>query len=288
MNKTTILPLAAIAILGTLAGACTGGADKSAAGSSDEITDFAVAQVFKSADKNYRVVYDTDTAYYDMNTTIQWPMAIGDADISVLRDSLLSLSYGPAARGADSPDKAIMAYLKDPSLLDSIFGTSSITPVDSVPADYKAPSWFNNVSTSVIEMNERMVTYQVVTSSYTGGAHPNSVVYPFTYDLKAGRVLTLDNMFKAGTRDSVVNVIVNAVARQYNVTPETLDKVMISRSLITYPGKPYIAQDCVMFHYNPYDIGPYAIGSVDVMVYPYEIEKFMTPELKSVLDYQPF
>ncbi|WP_368506410.1 RsiV family protein [uncultured Duncaniella sp.] len=53
---------------------------------------------------------------------------------------------------------------------------------------------------------------------------------------------------------------------------------------MTYPGIPYISGNTLYFHYDPYEIGPYAMGSVDVAVYPYEIERFLQPSVIRLFD----
>ncbi len=79
-------------------------------------------------------------------------------------------------------------------------------------------------------------------------------------------------------------VIRTALARQLSVPVDALDRGGIFVSQLTYPGKPYIASNTLYFHYDPYEIGPYALGPVDVAVYPDEVDRFLRPDVKSLFD----
>lgn len=79
-------------------------------------------------------------------------------------------------------------------------------------------------------------------------------------------------------------IIINALARQLEVPVDGLEKAGIFTSQLTSPGYPYISNNTLYFHYNPYDIAPYSRGMVDVAVYPYEVDRFLTPEAKALFD----
>lgn len=247
----------------------------------NRITNFEVKQAIKTADKNYKVVTDYGTVYLDLYTSIHWPEQLGDANLKVLQDSLLYFAYGDTAMNG-SVDDAIVAFINDTAMVG---GASEITPVDSMPeAGDNMPAYFNNVTATVLDMNEEMVTYQVTASSYFGGAHPDTYIRPFTFDMRSGKVLDVDNMFKQEARDSIVPLIVGALARQLDVAPANLDRAGIFTSQLTYPGAPYVANNMLYFHYNPYEIAPYSAGMIDVVVYPYEVESMLTPEARSLFD----
>ncbi|MDE5726536.1 MAG: DUF3298 and DUF4163 domain-containing protein [Duncaniella sp.] len=251
-------------------------------GKAEAISEFSVDQTVKSAEKYYVLTFGGDTAYLQKATIIHWPDKIGDADIAALRDTLLSYCYGAKAMPVND---AISAYLDDTSELCLASEEDSIAPADSVPASDHVRSWYDNVSATVLEINSETATYEVTSSSYLGGAHPMTVTTPFTYDLAAGRVMTLENMFEPGSTDSLMTVIKTALARQLNVRPDQLARAGISTDQLTAPGQPYIMGGSVIFHYNPYDIAPYAMGSVDVTVYPYELQDLLSPGAKAIINH---
>ena len=276
--KNSFLVLGAVAT-GLFVASCGGSRSNGASGSDEyAITEFEVNQKLVSADKNYRVDTDYGTVYLDIYTSIQWPEKLGGNNLGVLRDSLLSYAYGDTV--SSSILDAVKHFLSDTSIIE---GATSVVAVDSLPSD--SMTYFNSATASVLDLDEEMVTYRVVCSSYLGGAHPMTTIVPFTYDFNTSKVLNADNIFLPGvSADSIMPVIVEALARQYSVPVGALEREGFFMSNLTYPGRPYIANNILFFHFDPYEIGPYSLGAIDVAVYPYELEAYLRPEIKSLFD----
>lgn len=286
--KHLVSYVSCLLLVGAAVSGCGESGSKKSSGGDVEITEFAVNEVIMTADRNYRVTLQGDTLYFDQYVSVLWPKALGDADISVLRDSLMSYCFDDSV--STTPEEAIRRFVTDTSVLtgddpDETTGGYTVEPIDSLPAGVDAMGcYFNNVTANVVEMNEEMVTYQVTASSYFGGAHPMTVIRPFTYEFETGRVLDLDNMFTPEGQKEIMPIIVNALARQLDVPVSGLDRAGIFSSQLTFPGMPYINNNILYFHYNPYDIAPYASGMIDVAVYPYEVEQLLRPEVRKLFD----
>ncbi|MCM1163656.1 MAG: RsiV family protein [Muribaculaceae bacterium] len=288
MKRSLYIPAASCVMAAALlAASCSGGSNaaKDSASGESTIKEFTVNQSIKSSERNYLVTFEGDSVYVDFSTSIHWPEKIGSADLTTLRDSLMLYCYADTADR--NIDRAIISFMTNTSAIDSITPDEKIVAVDSIPEgmDYMR-SWFANVTASIYELNEDMVTYNVVTSSYLGGAHPFTSTRPFTYDLRTGRVLNAENMFVAGSFDELMQIITNTLANQLNVKPSQLENAGIFVNQLTYPGQPYIAGGAVVFHYNQYDIAPYSMGPIEVTVYPNEINHILTPEVKTLFDDQ--
>lgn len=282
--KKLVLYVCCLLLVGAFVTGC-GGSDAKRSDGGVEITQFAVDELIMTADQNYRAVMGGDTVYFDQYVSLLWPRALGNADLGILRDSLMSYCFDDTVSAG--PEDAIRRFITDTSVLtgDGEGESYNITPIDSLPAEVAATGcYFNNVTATVMEMDEEKVTYQVALSSYLGGAHTFTDIRPFTYDFDTERVLTLDNMFTAEGRDSIMPVIVNALARQLDVPVSGLDRAGIFSSQLTYPGQPYIYNNMLYFHYNPYEIAPYSSGMIDVSVYPYEVESFLAPGVGRLFD----
>ena len=267
--------LVGLPLIGLLAASC---GHKSEAPVESEISEFEIQKKLLTADRNYRVETDYGTVYLEMYTSVQWPEKFGGNDIKVLQDSLLNFAYSDTV--SVSIRDAINRYLDDTSFVE---GVKNIVPVDTLPSD--SMTYFSSVTGSVLDLDEEMVTYQLVSSSYLGGAHPMTTVHPFTYDFAQARVLDNSNIFRHGTpTDSIIPVIKEALARQLGVSVSGLGRAGVFADQLTYPGLPYISGNTLYFHYDPYEIGPYAMGSVDVAVYPEEIERFLQPSVARLFD----
>ncbi|MDE5914966.1 MAG: DUF3298 and DUF4163 domain-containing protein [Duncaniella sp.] len=267
--------LVGLPLIGLLAASC---GNRNEVPADSEISEFEIHKKLLTADRSYRVVTDYGTVYLEMYTSVQWPEKFGGNDIKVLQDSVLNFAYSDTT--SVSIHDAIRKYLDDTSFLE---GVKEIVPVDTLPPD--SMTYFSSVTGAVLDLDEGMVTYQLVSSSYLGGAHPMTATHPFTYDFAESRVLDNSNIFRPGTpTDSIVPVIREALARQLGVPVSRLKNEGVFADQLTYPGIPYISGNTLYFHYDPYEIGPYAMGSVDVAVYPYEIERFLQPSVVRLFD----
>lgn len=280
MKKTLLVFPLALSLL-SIAG-CSGSGQKD---SKPEIEDFEIAQVIKTADRNYRLeMEDGDTAYLDVYTSLQWPTKLGKADLSVLQDSIIGICYSYSDTVKAPLNELITTFLGDTTAFKEMLGAKRMIRVDSIPDGDNVRSYFISSTASVVEITEDMATYQVTLSSYLGGAHPYTAIYPFTYELDSARVMKVDDILTPAGVDSIMPVIRTSLARQLEVPVDALDRAGIFTSQLTTPGQPYISGNVLYFHYNPYEIAPYSAGMIDVAVYPYEVQKWLKPMAKELLD----
>lgn len=279
MRQTAIV-IAAAVVAAALASGCGGSGSN---GANDvEVTEFAVKESILTANKTYRVDMEGETAYLDQYASIHWPEELGGADLGSLRDSLMLFCFNDSTGGRDVK-RSIKRFVTDTSVVGDSGVT--VTPVDTLPDnDGEVVCYFNNVTATVMELDEEKATYHVTQSSYLGGAHPFIIIKPFTYVFSRGEVMSVDNMFTPEGRDSIMPVIKSALARQLDVPVSRLRRAGIFTSQLTYPGSPYIYNNIMYFHYNPYDIAPYSSGMIDVAVYPYEIEDLVQPWVRDLFD----
>lgn len=281
LNFNRNLMLAAAGIMAILT-SCSGGDSaqnqRGTVVTSDGIKSFEVRESIRSASQSYRMDFDGDTCYLTLSTNIQWPEVLGGYDIQPLQDSIISYAYPEVKLPADI-NTAIRTYIGDTSLLaDSV----NFAKVDTVPTLSSRSNYEMESNVRVLEITGSTVTYQVSTFSYIGGAHPNYWTYPFSYDLKNARVLTLDNMFKNGSEQELSDILSSNLASQLNVAPDHLTDASIFTNDLPVSHMVYLRNGTVMFHYNPYDIAPYSMGTIDIEVYPYQIKDLLTPEASAL------
>lgn len=279
MKVSASLIISALAAT-TLLAACSGNGSKAVDG--EEISNFEIREQLKSASKSYKLIYASgDTAYMTLTATVQWPVEFGKSDLIDLQDTIIS------ALGTKSPyniEQAMSAYVNNSDLM-GMGADVKATAVDSIPAmTDEVNSYDIETTVKVTELNEQTVTYQIYNYSFTGGAHPNWAYTPFTYDLAAGKVLTFDALFKPGSDVALRPLIEEALANQLGVSsPAKLGNAGIFMDQMFVSHNVFISDGQIVFHYNPYDIGPYSLGQIDVPLAPFVIEKLLTPEAKKLL-----
>lgn len=148
-------------------------------------------------------------------------------------------------------------------------------------------SFSNYQEVGVARHDTRVVSLMVLSSVYSGGAHPNAVQTTWNLDLEEKKLLRLEDvihpdmvevlaeMVKQRIDDKFVALGENALFSDYGDT--------ISRSFFGEPMTPYWYfndQGLVIF-YNQYELGPYAAGIIKTQI--------DYPELEGILreDYFP-
>ena len=250
---------------------------------SAEVSDFVIDQTIKSASQCYAFA---DSAidingYACISASVMWPDKLGDSPIRHLQDSLIARAFAsvPAGQGIDS---AIKKFVSTPEVFS--LDNAKWTRVDSIPAnDAGNSAYYLDMTARVTYLDENMVTYQITGSSYTGGAHPNTSMDIFTYDLKTGRVLGKSDMFIAGSEGKLLEIVKQQLAEDLKAPVDKLSEAGIFVDQLNNIGEPYLNGESVVFHYNPYDIAPYYMGSIDVSVWASTIQQYLTPEVKALI-----
>lgn len=118
----------------------------------------------------------------------------------------------------------------------------------------------------------RYVSYEATGYAYMGGAHGLGFCDGVTIDKATGRRLTL---------------VTGAPGLQKLLTERLHKNVEVphfeSEPVPMPQADPYVvAGGKIKFVYQPYEIGPYAIGMPDCELYPYELEDWLTTDGKAV------
>ncbi len=281
--KSTRLLLAPVIAVALMAVSCRNSNTESSADAA-EIHNFDVHELIKSASRSYSVTFPetSDSCFLTVYTSVQWPVKFGDYDLTALQDTLLSRMY--QSQGATDVDKAIAGFINDRDIFDD--PSISCTPIDSI-VNERQSNYYIVYTAKLLELTERVATYQISNSSYLGGAHPYTGTSPFTYDLKQGCVLTLDNVFKPGTSDRLLEMIKSELAAQLGLSnPAALAKADIFVDNLFVSPMIYISASGggVVFHYNPYEIAPYSRGPIDVELAAFELTPYLTASADSLLN----
>lgn len=248
----------------------------------DTISNFGIDATIKTASQSYCFTVDSVETYGSLSTSLYWPERLGGHPIKVLQDSIISKMYGLDTRSRNGIDGAINRFLDDTSQF-AVEG--EMTPLDSLPDNQRAQmAWYVENLGNIADLNDKFVTYKITHNLYGGGAHPNTIIDIFTYDLVRGETMNLDNMFVAGSNDKLLEIVKQALATQLGTTVDKLDDAGIFADQLCYLGQPCIIEDAIVFHYNPYEIAPYSMGSIDVNIWAGEIDEYLTPEAKKLLE----
>lgn len=149
-------------------------------------------------------------------------------------------------------------------------------------APYKEkPHWFwNSLSKSnqILFQNDSIISYAIVYSEYTGGAHGSYNIVYRNIDLTNIKRITEEDLFVLNYKKSLSDIIVRKIMKNYNIT--STDSLLANGFLIKKEGivpnnNFWINKEGLHYTYNQYEIACYAMGPVEVFI-PYS-------ELKAIL-----
>lgn len=192
------------------------------------------------------------------------PTKLNDADITMLRDSIMELALQNA--NADV-NKAINTWLAAQAK-ESGYQTE---PSDAAPS---AAEGFCNVKGYVVNLTPEMLVYCVTTDTYAPHA-ANGMTYDeyINFALGEGKILSLSDLFTADGLKALPGVI----AEQAKEIPAYAGQVDIT-ALPSNNNYYLSSEGQIVFSYAPIEVGPHSLGTVDIPFYPTELVSYMTPE----------
>lgn len=224
----------------------------------------------KTSEKAYGFVEEKDSFYLTKSVSVEWPVKVGAANLTPLQDSILAIAFEKPA--ATVIDEAITSYLDDYSTV-----AESATPLDPAKVPLSTRAYTSNVSVKTLETTPLYLSTQIASSSYLGGAHPNTVIRPLTIALDSAKVITVDNLFKPSALEHVKALVKESLGRQLNVSADNLTAAGLFSNDIPLSQSVYIINSTIVFHYGQYEIGPYSMGMFDVDIYPFTVRDWLTP-----------
>ena len=109
--------------------------------------------------------------------------------------------------------------------------------------------------------NNYLLTYY----SYKGGAHGIQTVSPIVFDRKSGAIVSEEDLFADGWTAPVTELIRSAVtASMQGDDDELLD--LVEMEMVVPNNNFSVGPDGVQWIFQPYEVGPYALGIVSATV----------------------
>jgi hypothetical protein len=132
-------------------------------------------------------------------------------------------------------------------------------------------NWYLNINASVFYEAYPYLSLSIVNSSHFGGAHPNSYEQYINFKLPSLVPLTLDQI--VSDIPAVTALAENIFRTKYEI-PEgesfSDHGYWFEEDVFILPENMALDASGLLFMYNPYEIGPYVFGSLEVLI-PYEL-----------------
>ena len=171
-------------------------------------------------------------------------------------------------------DRLVSASLKDGELADLELEQKQLSNAEEIKSGLcAAENLLGSVQSGEGEISvesegnvvDSLLCYAITRSSYTGGAHGMYSTQYHIYSLADGFELSLADLFDARQLEILDRAIREKIAETYDaVSDEDLSDRGFFPEYICPTENFRITPEGIAFFYNPYEIGCYALGSVEV------------------------
>lgn len=134
--------------------------------------------------------------------------------------------------------------------------------------DYDQP-WNLEIFSDIIYEDSAFVSIATNVFYYTGGAHPNNSQIYASYDLKSGKRIRLSDLLKSGSEDELNR----AAEIEFRMLKRIPPNITLEEEGYRFENDRFelnenfaILNKSLIFYYNPYEIGAYALGPSELQL----------------------
>lgn len=180
-----------------------------------------------------------------------------------------------------SVEEKINLFLEEEFLKSIESFQEFVTMIDSEPTlEYESGMFFSFETGFDIKLLSKSVLSLVLNHyEFTGGAHGNFFSMGYTFDLSNGEIIPLNQIIKPESLPDITKLCEDKIKEMFEA--ETLsDAGLFEDNLqLNFDQDFYLTEGALVFQFDPYEIAPYSMGNIEVLINFYEINEFI------ILDY---
>ncbi len=136
-----------------------------------------------------------------------------------------------------------------------------------------------SIDGDVTTLNNAILSYAITSTSYSPrAAHGMYSTTYINYDIRNGKVITLDDLFTQDGLNALPEIIANKAKYMSPIIGRTNIEALPS------DGNFYVSDSGdIVFAYGPYEVASYAQGIIRIPLAPYLLSEYLTETGKSVL-----
>lgn len=115
---------------------------------------------------------------------------------------------------------------------------------------------------------KNVINYWLLEDVFTGGAHPSKQTTILRFNAKTGEFITLDDVFPTSNQPQLQDILLAKLMEDQHVRSldELHQKGILEMADMFISNNFAMREDSIEFHYNEYDIAPYASGACTICV----------------------
>lgn len=151
-------------------------------------------------------------------------------------------------------------------------------PDEKISATYFSAE--DQTSVDYIGQKENLATFTLSNYNYIGGAHGMYHTNYLNIDLEKQKIISLDDIFSKENQAKLKEMLWNRYETEYREADGNMGFFFKNKEKLHLPQDFYFSAAGINFVYPVYEIGAYADGQKELMLYWQEIEAFINPEYR--------
>ncbi len=150
----------------------------------------------------------------------------------------------------------------------------------NIPPSVKDQHYYFGVSGNFVFFSEKLLTYQLRYTQYTLGAHANHRTQYLVFDLATGRPLRENDVFVVSDENRQGIAALLREAYKEFLAKDTMDRQGLTwnASALKMNGNFAVEKDGIVYRYNAYEAGPYALGALELKLLSYKLQPYLRKE----------
>jgi hypothetical protein len=165
-------------------------------------------------------------------------------------------------------------------LMELLLKQSSELSVDEAVAEYiedvksefhgddVANVYYDHLTGRAEYGKENVINYRLIEDVFTGGAHPCIQTTILRFNTQTGDFITLNDVFPTLNQPQLQKILLEKLMKDQDVhsIDELHQKGILEMTDMFVSNNFALLEDSIEFHYNEYDIAPYAAGACTIRV----------------------
>lgn len=212
----------------------------------------------------------------------------GSPDCAYIRFDYPVIAEAPEGTAIESVTETIRAFLLQP-LHEGEDVAETAQVLDGFIEDYrqfraKQPRseqvWFLERKAFVVGNRPDVLSLSFSEKSYLGGAQGSETLLFLNIDPQSGGTIALDEVLRQGAHDTLVKL----AETRFRQVRQIDEGTSLAEAGFTFPNGEFhltenfsIGAKGLTFYYNPYEVGPYALGPTELLLTYSELRDLVKP-----------
>ncbi len=240
------------------------------------------------------VIYPTndklDSMIVEIDMEIPTKLPV-DSLLAPIQENILEQIYGKHFATMD-PEKAMWEYIRMNQEEYQASNKENLVmlgeePIEQMPSDEDEmdirPTFSEEIyiSARIMEQVGNILAYSVEQYVYMGGAHGINTRYFYNYDLNNGSLIEEETLFADGYQTQLTALLRRNLVEQSEALHSEADLIQsdYQQDNIVPNNNFCIQSDGMSWHFNPYDIAPYAYGETDIFVSSADLQPLLKEDI---------